>query len=138
MPCAFPKPRPRAAARRDAARQHRESIAEIRAAVVARAKGRCEALTAMRILSDYTDPARHTGPLRADHWLGGAGRRRQQQSTNTVWAICPGCDLLRTNNWPSAAWWNRIHEAHCRLHGLPFTPHIEKAPGLRKRVGGVA
>lgn len=98
---------------------HRASTKEIRAAVMVRANFRCEVI--------------HSGgrcalpAISMDHWLGGAGRRRQQQKVETCWALCATHDYQRTHNVPSAAVWNERRRRHCDVHGHGFQPHIEHA-----------
>lgn len=60
-----------------------------------------------------------------DHWLGGSGRRLAEQSVESCWALCAIHDDNRTNNWPSAAKWNREREKHCKRWGYEFVPHKE-------------
>lgn len=90
--------------------------AQIRAAVMRRADGRCEACTGPLGLSGVWD-----------HWLGGSGRRKALESVETTWALCAYCNHQRTDNIPSAKHWNRRFQTHCDTHGYPFTPHKERA-----------
>lgn len=94
-----------------------ESVAPLLAAARKRANGCCEAC--------WYGPA---VSLSMDHWRGGSGRRRQEESIWTVWMLCALCDRDRTQNKPSAAHWNNTFERHCIRYGYPFTPHIEHAP----------
>jgi hypothetical protein len=59
-----------------------------------------------------------------DHWLGGSGRRRQEERPASVWALCRTCNQKRTENVPNAAYWNRQFQEHCLLHGYEFIPHV--------------
>lgn len=88
-------------------------IGAIRAAVMDRARGRCEACG-------------ERAALALDHWLGGIGRRRQMESVETTWALCGECHRDRTENRPSAADWNRHFEAHARRHGYPVVLHLHR------------
>lgn len=90
---------------------------EIRALVAERAGNICECGCG-RTLSLYHP--------QMDHWLGGSGRRKQKQSVETCWMLTMWCHRQRTNNYPSAIYWNRKFRAHCHRYGYVFTPHIEK------------
>jgi 5-methylcytosine-specific restriction endonuclease McrA len=90
-----------------------ETVA-LRVAVMQRAGYLCEACGIC-----YRDP-----PLQMDHWMSGVGRRRQKQSKETCWALCPPCHSNRTHNLPSAAYWNEKFATHCTRFGYDFTPHI--------------
>jgi len=85
-------------------------------AVEDRAGGRCEACGFLR------------RDLTLDHWEGGNGRRRQHESVETCWMLCTRCNRDRTENDPSAEFWNRIRSAHCDRYGYPYVPHLVKAP----------
>lgn len=93
---------------------------QLRHEVLERAKFRCESCGA---------DLRKAGCV-FDHWLGGSGRRREQESLETTWALCLGCNDRRTINVPSAAHWNDTFAKHCRKHGYPFVPHITKFEAL--------
>lgn len=121
---AFPKPVKRATEKRHKAGAHRAATAELRREVMARAKGCCEAC------------GRRTLHLALDHFLGGAGRRRQKQSIETTWALCAhpvldDCDGARTHNRPSAALWNELFAKHCEKQGYPVIAHVEHRPVKR-------
>lgn len=117
-PLKFAKPEPRAEKRcRRAA--HASATAELRAIVIARAAGCCEAC------------GMASGALEMDHWESGSGRRRPMQSAMTVWAICGTCHRHRTHNCPSAAHWNQVRRSFCERTGIPFVPHVEHAPVAR-------
>jgi 5-methylcytosine-specific restriction endonuclease McrA len=83
---------------------HREETREIRAAVWKRSEGGCENCGIG--LEDWE------GEL--DHWLGGSGRRRQQQGTETTWRLCRPCHRARSANSPSYAAWKLRWAAHRR------------------------
>lgn len=112
----FAKPVSRRSEKSRKKKQGTAELREIRATVMRRADGGCEAC--------------HIGAkLEMDHWLGGAGRRREKQSAATCWALCAGplgCHRMRTENRPNAAWWNERFREHCTRHGFEFSPHIEK------------
>ena len=110
----FGKPASIKRGKRAKAAAHRINTSEIRTAVMVRSDGVCESCLALAC------------GLSLDHWLGGAGRRRQMQSVENTWALCAICDSLRTANRPDAAFWNRAFQAHCDRHGLPFVGHLEK------------
>lgn len=63
----------------------------IRAAAVARSQDKCEAC------GIWAGEALH-----CDHF---AGRARVEESIDTVWMLCPGCDAAKTENRPSAEFW---------------------------------
>lgn len=103
----------------------KEETARIRGACAARAQGFCENHDCLGY------------PEEMDHWLGGNGRRRQQQSIATCWMLCSACHRDKTRGVPSAAEWNRRFAAHCLRHIYPFTPHIEHAPLLKSSTPSV-
>jgi hypothetical protein len=99
----------------------RAGIAEIRAAVMVRAGGQCEGCL-----------KRWGWSWTLDHFLGGAGRRKEKESIETCWALCgvptgPGCHGKRTRNEPSAAHWNDRFREHCERYGYPVVQHVEHA-----------
>lgn len=97
--------------------------AKVRATVLARSNGLCEACSA---------PHGNLGEV--DHWESGRGRRTQRESVETVWVLglrC-GCAKDRTANWPSAAEWNARRAAHCTRYGFAFVPHAVHEPVVRK------
>lgn len=114
MPFKFPKPT-RAREKRQKAAHHRRETADLREKVMARARGRCECCGL-------------GGWLELDHWVGGSGRRREQQSVETVWLLSREHHAMRSHNNPSVAEWNRRFAAHCGRHGYAFVPHVEKQP----------
>ena len=114
---AFPKPqkRERKASKREARSQASTARARLRIRAIERAKGRCENPSCRADL--------HTNGAIMDHWLGGIGRRVQQERLETVWMLCLRCNKDRTDNSPSATYWNMRFSIHCRAHGYSFTPH---------------
>jgi hypothetical protein len=115
--------------------ERRERVAEIRAAVFARAGESVEELPRCEAwLEPHTvKPRRCDGVARIlDHWLGGLGRRRPQESVATCWALCLVCDNARTRNRPDAEWWNASHKRHCAAHGYTFTPHYDARAASRR------
>lgn len=115
----IPKPVPRERERRTLAQLHRDETRELRAVVMARARGTCEGCC---LASKY---------LQLDHWLGGS-RRRRYQTPETTWALCPNCHGQRTRNEPSAAAWNKVRASFCKAKGFPFQAHAEKQPVIRR------
>ena len=108
-------------------RARRGSIAEIRAAVWERSGGRCENIGECLFLFE-SNP--WDGEL--DHWMGGSGRRRSEQSMKNCWRLCWGCHRARTTNMPSVAYWNDRWKAHCERYGYAFAPHVEHAKAARE------
>jgi hypothetical protein len=99
----------------------RLSTAELRRAVQERAGGVCEGCL-----------NRWGWSWTLDHFLGGAGRRKEKESIETCWALCgvptgPGCHGKRTRNEPSAAYWNDRFREHCERYGYPVVQHVEHA-----------
>ncbi len=88
---------------------------ELRHDVVVRSGGRCENPACRKVIT--------SGGCSWDHWLSGNGRRTQQESLATTWLLCAACDYARTNNAPSADYWNQRFKTHCEAHGYEFTPH---------------
>jgi len=105
---------------------YRLDMAVIRQHVLERAAGRCEACGSRFYAFNMPQ---------IDHWLGGSGRRRPQQSVKTCWALCVACDKARTHNRPSAEHWNALFKKHCQKYGYPFHPHIvhQRLPRERPR-----
>lgn len=103
-------------------RKHREETGSIRAVVIERAGGHCEA----DARAGYFDQHDCVGGLELDHFYGGSGRRRQQQGRETCWVLCRRHHRMKTNNDPSLAHWDSIFAAHCRYHGYP-PPRPRKA-----------
>jgi hypothetical protein len=112
----FPKKVPRDRDK-NPSRDAKVDRATLRAFVIARARGRCEN---RRCRADLV----LTGCV-MDHWLGGSGRRSQQEKMETVWMLCLRCNQERTDNRPSAAYWNKVHAEHCKEYGYLFIPHKE-------------
>jgi hypothetical protein len=76
--------------------------AEVRAACVARAEGDCEAC------------ARFAGAaLHLDHFWG----RAREESVESCWMLCPGCDHEKTENKPTRQHWLHLFSFHCRNEG---------------------
>lgn len=75
---------------------------QIRAAVMARSDGLCEACY------KWAGEALHL-----DHARG----RRNAESLESCWALCPICDHLKTTNDPSARKWVERFMAHCFVYG---------------------
>lgn len=100
--------------------EKRDETAEIRAAVVKRADGRCEC-------GCDTFVTEETGEL--DHFFG---RGKVRQTERNTWLLSRECHRAKTNNSPSrAAWLNRFI-AHCDRHR--FTSEAWHAETLRKTV----
>ena len=91
---------------------------ELRHDVVVRSNGRCENPACRKVIT--------SGGCSWDHWLGGNGRRQEQESLATTWLLCAACDYARTNNEPSATYWNERFKTHCERHGYPFTQHLTR------------
>lgn len=83
--------------------------AKIRAAVMKRADGNCEACF------KWAGEALHF-----DHFAG----RRNGESVESGWALCPACDHLKTTNDPNAKKWVERFMTHCALHG--FAEQVKK------------
>ena len=100
---------------------HAEETSTIRAAVMARADGRCEAC-GMHV--------RAGDRLELDHLLRGAGVRRQEQSVQTTWAIHLSCHRARTEGKDLAWWtfssWPLTERAFLVRHGYPTHPLMER------------
>jgi 5-methylcytosine-specific restriction endonuclease McrA len=94
----------------------REARAEVRAAVIERARGKCEACGAW------------SGQLQLDHFFG----RARSESPETCWALDGNCHKLKTNNRPSAQRWLTIFADHCLLLG-----YAEAEARARKRLAFV-
>ena len=74
----------------------------IRAAVVERSGGNCEACYKWGGES-----------LHFDHIAG----RRNGESVESGWMLCPVCDHLKTTNSPSALKWVQRFMTHCAIYG---------------------
>ena len=109
----FPKPVSRKTLKARKDRAHRLATAKLRAAVFLRANGRCESCGKPH-------------PVAMDHFLGGSGRRRQQQSYENTWALCSRCDSNRTHNVPSAEFWNDRFKRFAERYGYPVLAHLVK------------
>lgn len=114
----FPKPTKaeRVEEKRDLRRERSKARQTIRHQAIARAHGRCENPTCKADLREH-------GAI-MDHWLGGSGRREQEESLDTVWMLCLRCNQERTDNRPSARYWNHRFNIHCNQYGYNYTPHI--------------
>jgi hypothetical protein len=126
---ATPAEKRTAAAKKEGAAARRAASAELRAAVLMRVVDqgqRCECGCG-RSLPVWG------GEL--DHWSGGSGRRKAEESAATCWMLTLKCHAMRTRNSPSAAFWNEKRGVFCERYGYPFTPHIEHAqlPGRAAR-----
>jgi len=103
----------------------RDAAAEVRAAVSARAGGRCESCG----LEGITRPA---PLLEWDHAFG----RARAESIETTWLLCGGpgrCHYQKTNNIPSARVWLERFTAHALAYG-----YHEAAEQARRRLEGIA
>lgn len=117
----FPKPTKaqRIAVKAAARDDRKERLRTLARLVWERANGRCENVYCM-------NPG---GEL--DHWLGGTGRRRTNETYETVWLLCCKCHDDRHANRPSASHWNAVFAFHARKWGYNPNPHIvrdEAAP----------
>ena len=112
------KPKARKQELRERRAKENLDTSELRAAAVRRARSRCECC------------GRAVPPLHIvmDHWLGGSGRRHEQQALENVWMLCPPCHAARTTNRPDAKFWNNVFARHCRNWGYPVLAHIEHQP----------
>lgn len=104
------KAAPRLAANEAQRQTKRERRSEVRAAVVARAGGRCE-----RILGE---PGHATGRCGApgvemDHMHG----RAREESIESCWLHCVLCARAKTENRPSRAYWLWNFGQHAMAHG---------------------
>ncbi len=77
----------------------------IRATVVERAGGNCEAC------GKSLGPESERGHF--DHFFS----RRNSEEVETGWLICPPCDEARTQNRPSATYWLAAFALHALKHG---------------------
>lgn len=80
----------------------REETQAIRAAVMERARGRCEACGVPSVV------------LELDHQHG---RGKAPQSVENCRALCPLCHREKTLSRPSAAHWLKDFAAHCDVYG---------------------
>jgi 5-methylcytosine-specific restriction endonuclease McrA len=87
-------------------RARREVANFLRALVVKRAEGTCEACGSGQM------------GLEVDHFFGGNGRRKALEAKETCWALCHSCHLNKTNNRPSPAYWLRAFASHAEKHGF--------------------
>lgn len=122
-----PEKRARLAAKATRRESKKEETARIRAEVFARAENRCEAWRPDPAMPGAWERCDKTATI-WDHWMGGTGRRRQKQSVENTWALCPFCNHDRTDKIPSIGFWNASFGLHCRNNALPFEAHIEHAP----------
>lgn len=116
-----PKPMSRLKVLRARHQLQQRASAELHRAVMARSRGRCECCA--RLVG--------TLALQLDHFLGGSGRRREEQSVENCWALCEGDHYRRTVNLPSTAAWNAAFAEHCRRNGFPILQHVEHDPVRR-------
>ncbi len=103
-------PKPRSSAVRKTERKRRaKSVAlkEIRAAVFARAAGRCECCGQV---------ATPTNPLTVDHFFG---RGKAKQSVANCWGLTVLHHREKTDNVPDALSWLRSFISHSRRHDYP-------------------
>lgn len=98
---------PRKKAKATKKRTKKEETSEIRAAVMNRAAGDCEACS---FGFDGTALSR----LDLDHFFG---RVRVKQSERNCWALCRICHREKTRNDPSAAHWLERFIKHAEKHG---------------------
>lgn len=121
--------KPMKAARLAKKKLSREEInaetARLREYVFTRAGGLCEAYWFIPGSDHRNRCLRPTTDL--DHWLGGNGRRRQQQSAANTWALCWVHHRLRTDASPSDAFWNESFAIHAKVHGYDPEPHVKHA-----------
>lgn len=117
------KPKPMAVERKKAKAAKkatkREQRADVRALVMARSLGLCEAC-----VKDLT-PA---DPGELDHFFGKA----RAESVESCWLLCRACHRAKTDNKPSAAWWLDKFGGHARFSGY----HAE-AERARARLEGI-
>lgn len=101
------------------AKTKREETAEIRAAVMKRADGACEACRRL-----FTEDM----PGQMDHMFS----RREPQTERSCWALCFGCHKIKTLNSPSAEAWLRGFWGHALKHGFR-----EEAERARRRLESI-
>lgn len=106
-----------------------EETAVIRAAVIARANGRCECGCGR--FTSY-------GNGEMDHY---AGRVRQKQSAEWCWWLHRDCHRAKTDNKPDAMHWHLLFLKHARRHRYEAAAkyalnHIEAEELLRKAEEG--
>jgi hypothetical protein len=75
---------------------------EVYAAVDKRSGGQCEAVAVVMGIRCGHNAASH------DHFWG----RAREESVESVWHLCIGCDRAKTNNRPDRAWWIRSFMEH--------------------------
>lgn len=122
-----PRPeKPQRKATRAAKQSKREAknaeTARIRAEVVKRADGCCEAC--VRRLSPQFDP----GEL--DHFWG---RGKAPQSVANCWLLCRLCHRRKTDSLPARTYWLERFETHARFHG-----HMAEARKARSTIDSLA
>lgn len=86
----------------------RAKVSAIRAAVAARADGQCENCDAYAGLA-----------LEMDHFYGGS-KRRALESVETCWMLDSHCHRNKTNNYPSASYWQEKFTTHLYRVGLKW------------------
>lgn len=89
------------AAKRAKKKTKAEETRDIRAAVFARAGGKCEVCGCFDASS-------------MDHFWG---RGKAQQSVENCWALCLVCDRNKTLNHAGSDWWLSTFRNHCETHG---------------------
>lgn len=102
------EPKPRSSQAKKTARKNRakaKTTKEIRAAVMERAGGKCEACG---LAWEWND-----GP-ELDHFFP---KGRTPQSVETCWAIHTSCHMEKTANEPSAEWWLEKFCEHAAKYG---------------------
>lgn len=77
--------------------------ADVRQAVLTRARGFCECQCGTRV-----------PPGEVDHFMG---RAKAKESIENCWVLTVACHLRKTRNEPSAAEWLRKFIAHTERHG---------------------
>lgn len=85
----------------------KEHRAEVRAAVMMRAGGRCERCGEYGELLDA---------LEWDHFFG---RHEGDETIERTWALHRTCHSLKTRGSPSRGHWLDAFTAHCERHGYP-------------------
>lgn len=94
--------------REEKAETRKDARAEIRARVVERADGYCEACRL---------PFTPANPGELDEFLGGFGRRQQMMAVETSWLIHATCHREKTDNRPNARTWICLFLVHCSKWG---------------------
>lgn len=79
------------------------AMKKLRAAVFVRADGACEGCG--RHVTEESG--------RLDHFFG---RAKVPEAASNCWALCLTCDVAKTANEPTAAFWLIAFGAHCAKH----------------------